>query len=44
MTNALTSALLFTGSRDTLMPLGLGLAAGVAFVLLSKRLRRKEDR
>lgn len=44
MINALTSALFFTGSRDNLISLGLGLAAGVAFVLLFKRLRRKEDR
>jgi len=44
MTNALTSALLFTGSRDNWMSFGVGLAAGVAFLLLSRRLRRKEDR
>jgi hypothetical protein len=44
MAIALTSALLFTGSRDNWMSLGLGLTTGVAFVLLSKRFRRKEDR
>ena len=44
MTIALTSALLFGGSRDSWISFGLGLGVGLAFVFLSKRLRRKEDR
>jgi hypothetical protein len=44
MTIALASALLFIGSRDSWVSFGLGMAAGLALLLLSKRLRRKEDR
>ena len=44
MTLALTTALLFTGSRDSWISFALGAAAGLAFVLISKRFRRKEDR
>jgi hypothetical protein len=41
---ALTAALLFTGSRDSWVSFALGVVAGVAVILISKRLRRKEDR
>jgi hypothetical protein len=41
---ALTSALFFTGSAESWISFALGAAVGLAFVLLSKRLRRKEDR
>ncbi len=44
MTMALTTALLFTGSRESWVSFALGVAAGLAVVLISKRLRRKEDR
>ncbi len=44
MTIALTSALLLGGSGHNWIAFGLGAAAGLAFVLLSKRLRRKEER
>ena len=44
MYSALIAALLFTGSRDSLVSFALGIAAGVATVMVSKRLRRKEDR
>ncbi len=43
MTVVLT-ALLFGGSRDSWLSFALGAAAGLAMVLISKRLRRKEDR
>jgi hypothetical protein len=43
MTLALTTALL-GGSRDTWVSFALGVTAGLAVVLISKRLRRKEDR
>ena len=41
---ALTTAVLFTGSRDSWVSFSLGVAAGLAVVLISKRRRRKEDR
>jgi membrane protease YdiL (CAAX protease family) len=44
MTTALTSALLIGGSGHSWIAFGLGAAAGLAFVLLFKRSRRKEDR
>lgn len=44
MTIALTAALLFGASRDSWLSFSLGLAAGLAFVLLSNRFRRKGDR
>jgi hypothetical protein len=44
MTTVLTMALLFGGSRDSWLSFALGLAAGLALVLLSKRVRRKGDR
>ena len=44
MVSALTTALLFTGSRDSLVSFALGIAAGLVTVLISNRLRRKEDR
>lgn len=40
----LAAVLLFTASRDTLLSFALGIVAGLAVVLISKRLRRKEDR
>jgi uncharacterized membrane protein YjjP (DUF1212 family) len=36
--------LFFSGSRDSWLSFALGIAAGLAVVLISKRLRRKEDR
>jgi len=44
MTIILATALLLGGSRDTWVSFVLGIAAGLALVLISKRLRRKEDR
>jgi hypothetical protein len=44
MTLALTTALLFGGSRDSWVSFALGIGAGLALVLISKRRRRKEDR
>ena len=44
MVTVLTMAMLFSGSRDSWISFSLGVAAGLAIVLLSKRLRRKEDR
>jgi hypothetical protein len=44
MTIALTAALLFNGSRGSWVSFAIGVAVGLAFVLISKRLRRKEDR
>jgi len=44
MVPALATALFFTGSRDSYVSFALGIAAGLATVLVSKRLRRKEDR
>lgn len=44
MTLALTTAIIFGGSRVSGVSFALGVVAGLAFVLLSKRLRRKEDR
>jgi hypothetical protein len=44
MTFALVAALLFSGSSDTWLSFALGVAVGLGLVLLSKRLRRKEDR
>jgi hypothetical protein len=41
---ALASVLLFTASRDTLLSFALGIVAGLAVVLISKRRRRKEGR
>jgi O-antigen ligase len=38
------TALLFSGSRNSWLSFALGIAAGLAVVLISKRLRRKEDR
>ena len=38
------TALLFGGSRDGWLSFALGVVAGLALVLISKRLRRKEDR
>jgi hypothetical protein len=43
MTVALTT-LLFGGSRDSWVSFAFGVTAGLAVVLISKRLRRKEDR
>jgi uncharacterized membrane protein YjjP (DUF1212 family) len=43
MAVALT-ALFFGGSRDSWVSFALGIAAGLAVVLISKRRRRKEDR
>ena len=43
MTVALT-ALIFIGSRESWLSFALGVAAGLAVVLISKRLRRREDR
>ena len=43
MTIVLATALL-VGSRSSWVSFAVGVAAGLAFVLLSKRLRRKEDR
>ena len=43
MANALMT-LLFGGSRDSWVSFALGVAAGLALVLISKRMRRKEDR
>jgi hypothetical protein len=44
MSSALSVALLFSGSRDSWISFALGVIAGLALVLVSKRLRRKEDR
>ena len=44
MSSALVIALFFTGSRDSWVSFGVGVVAGLAVVLVSKRLRRKEDR
>jgi hypothetical protein len=43
MIPALTT-LLFSGSRDSWLSFALGVVAGLALLLISKRLRRKEDR
>ena len=40
----LATALIFTGFRDSWVSFALGAGAGLTVVLLSKRLRRKEDR
>ncbi|HXS14023.1 MAG TPA: hypothetical protein VN734_15080 [Acidobacteriaceae bacterium] len=44
MTITLAAALLFTGSRDSWISFALGIGAGLALVLISKRIRRREDR
>jgi hypothetical protein len=44
MTIVLAAVLLFAGSRDSWISFALGIAAGLALVLISKRIRRKEDR
>ena len=43
MANALVT-LLFGGARDSWISFALGVAVGLALVLISKRMRRKEDR
>ncbi|HEX5284491.1 MAG TPA: hypothetical protein VFW30_10250 [Bryocella sp.] len=44
MSPVLMMALLFGGSRDSWISFALGLAAGLAFVLISMRLRRRRGR
>lgn len=44
MTIAVSAALLLNGSGHSWISFVLGAVAGVAFVLVSKRLRHKEDR
>jgi uncharacterized membrane protein YjjP (DUF1212 family) len=43
MTVAL-AVLILGGSRDTWLSFTIGIAVGLAVVLISKRVRRKEDR
>ncbi|HEV2576160.1 MAG TPA: hypothetical protein VGU25_03010 [Acidobacteriaceae bacterium] len=44
MCSSLAMALFFTGSRESWLSFAAGVVAGLAVVLISKRLRRKEDR